>query len=61
MTHISTPKRLTEEDRSYAEDIGAGICEECQTLFEPVPGYVNYGHQCNENGLDDKWILPDAE
>lgn len=49
---------LTQEDREYAADLGFGICEECQTIFMPVPGYVNEGHQCNsDTGLEDRyWI-----
>lgn len=49
---------LTKEDRDYAADTGAEICEDCQSLFLPVPSYMNGGHQCNsDTGLEDRYWL----
>ncbi|MEU5838573.1 hypothetical protein ABZ820_33575 [Streptomyces diacarni] len=49
---------LTQEYRDHAADLGADVCEDCQSLFLPVPGYVNGGHQCNsDSGLEDRYYI----
>lgn len=51
-------KTLTTDDRAHAADMGNSICENCQTVYLPVPGYVNDGHQCNsDEGLQDRFLL----
>lgn len=51
-------RKLTQEDRAFAEDMGYAICEECQDSYPPLPGWVNDGHQCNEDGTAPKFMLP---
>ena len=51
---------ITEQQREEADDAGFAICEECATSYMPAPGFMNDGHQCNENGLEDRFILPEC-
>lgn len=48
---------ITQEDRDHAADVGDVVCEQCQTIYTPVPGYQNDGHQCDDNGLQDKYAI----
>lgn len=50
---------ITESDRREAEDMGFGLCEECGATYIHAPGYVNDGHQCDEDGLQPKFAIRD--
>lgn len=45
------------EARTYADDMGFSICDDCGTTFIPAPGFVNDGHQCNDDGTKDEYRL----
>lgn len=49
---------ITKEDLAYAEDMGFDVCESCGVTFIPATGYVNDGHQCQGNGVQDKYAAP---
>lgn len=46
-----------EKARLGAEDMGFCFCEGCGTTYIPHPGYLNNGHQCNENGTLEKFEI----
>lgn len=49
---------ITDAQRAEAAEIGLEICDACGQTYMQAPGFINDGHQCNENGLEDRFILP---
>lgn len=56
---MSETTHLTDADirerQEYADDMGFETCTTCHTVFMPAPGFVNDGHQCGEDGTQDKF------
>lgn len=47
---------ISEDQIEEAKDMGYMICDKCAQSYIPAPGYQNYGHQCGEDGTQDKFI-----
>lgn len=44
--------------REYADDMGYAQCEACGAVYSPMPGWVNDGHQCDDDGTKAKYMVP---
>lgn len=40
-----------------AEDLGFDFCALCQVAFMPMPGMINDGHQCFDDGTKDEYTI----
>ncbi|MNW60648.1 hypothetical protein D3C74_386510 [compost metagenome] len=52
---------ITTQQRAEAEDMGYNICETCGVSYVPAPGFFNDGHQCEDDGTQDKCMTSASE
>lgn len=40
------------------DDTGEGVCEVCGSRYLPLPGFINFGHQCDTDGTRPQYQIP---
>ncbi|MGP9490044.1 hypothetical protein ACT3R5_15940 [Glutamicibacter sp. AOP5-A2-7] len=50
---------ISDQQREEVDDAGYAICEECATSYMPAPGFINDGHQCDDDGTKPEYVIAD--